>query len=149
MCPCSKGQKAALGRVLPVDQGGDPSHLSSTGEATSGVLCPVSSSGLSSTRETRTNQIKSRAKVPWRWWRDWKISHMNRRRERWNHSVWRRQDPGVSSQCVWIPDVGVLKSQTVSDTQWPNNRQCAESQIQEVLFKHKKKVIFCENCWTL
>jgi len=78
-------------------EGRDHSPQLSTGEATSGVLCPILCSPIQERHgHTRTS--------PWRWLRDWGISHMTRGWESWGCSVWREEGSGGSYQNVEIPD---------------------------------------------
>lgn len=72
---------AALEETLAA---GDPLPLLSTGEATHGVLCPVT--GL-----TRTKRASAKSREgSWRWLWDWSISHMRKGWKRCNSLAHRK-----------------------------------------------------------
>lgn len=97
MCPCSKGQQAAPGRVLPADQGA----LLSPSKA---HLTSASSAGISSTNQTWTHWSES-STGPRKWLRVWGIFCIRRDWESCNCS-----DIGIGHpERLELPSSSMLK----------------------------------------
>lgn len=80
------------------------------------------------------------SKEPWRWLRDWNICHRRRGRESWDCSLEKRKLRRTLPVCMntW------WGSKEDSGAPWQDKSEWEQTEIQEIPFRHKKKLFYCE-----